>query len=89
MLNNQENCDYMQIVQYLASKSNDLRPDEIERLKRGHIWPQENSQHHSIISNLYLPLTQHRELYLPLIDLNRCFRDTPEGIFIICHNFIH
>ncbi|GES95293.1 hypothetical protein GLOIN_2v1834046 [Rhizophagus clarus] len=43
-LTNHENCDYMQLIKYLASKSDDLKPKEKDMLRTRNIWPKENSE---------------------------------------------
>ncbi|RGB36391.1 hypothetical protein C1646_758117 [Rhizophagus diaphanus] len=87
-LTNYDDCDYMQLIKYLASKSNDLKQNDKNMLKSRNIWPKENpgSQQiqHYVISDLHIPLELHRELGLPVIDWKvRWVRDTPEERFLI------
>lgn len=73
----------MQLIKYLASKSDDLKPHEKNMLKNRSIWPKENSTQHLDISELHIPLKFYRELGLPVIDWKaRWTRNTPEGILI-------
>jgi hypothetical protein len=40
----QESCDYMQLIQYLASISDNLEENDMLILKNNPIWPKENLQ---------------------------------------------
>ncbi|PKC61018.1 hypothetical protein RhiirA1_488641 [Rhizophagus irregularis] len=87
-LTNHEDCDYMQLIKYLTSKSDDLKQNDINMLKSRRIWPKENSGsqqiQHFVISDLHIPLDFHRELGLPVIDWKvRWARNTPEEKFLI------
>ncbi|GBB91210.1 hypothetical protein RclHR1_01840007 [Rhizophagus clarus] len=81
---NHEDCDYMQLIKYLASKSDDLEPKEKDMLKNNCIWPKENSTQHLSIGELHIPLELHRELGLPVIEWKtRWTLRTPEEKFLI------
>ncbi|CAB4431331.1 unnamed protein product [Rhizophagus irregularis] len=87
-LTNHDDCDYMQLIKYLASKSNDLKQNEKNMLKSRSIWPKYNqgSQQiqHFVISDLHIPLELYRDLGLPIIDWKvRWVRNTPEERFLI------
>jgi hypothetical protein len=92
-LTNHKNCDYMQLIRYLASKSDDLKQNEKNMLRNRNIWPKEDSGsqqiQHFVISDLHIPLDLHRDLGLPIIDWKaRWARNTPEGILITLYTLL-
>ena len=86
---NDKDWDHIQLIKYLASKRSDLRESEISILKNRPIWPEETGRQHSIASDLYAPLSSHRDLGLPVIYWNhrrlRWSRNTDEGTLFCYH----
>ncbi|RIA99607.1 hypothetical protein C1645_811167 [Glomus cerebriforme] len=76
---NQENCDYMQLIEYFVKTSSKLNKNEMKILRNKPIWPKENLEdlvdskptteiQRFVASDLYAPISSHRELGLPIID---------------------
>ncbi|PKY51815.1 hypothetical protein RhiirA4_494733 [Rhizophagus irregularis] len=89
---NQEDCDFVQVIKYLASIYNELKNDEKNILINESIWPKENllgSQstktiQHFVARDLYVPIRSHRELGLSIIDWNAEWSNSSkEGKFLI------
>ncbi|PKY40926.1 hypothetical protein RhiirA4_454398 [Rhizophagus irregularis] len=75
---NQEDCDFVRVVKYLASIYDELKDDEKNILKNEPIWPKENllgSQttkkiQRFVARDLYVPIRSLHELGLTIINWN-------------------
>ncbi|CAB5200411.1 unnamed protein product [Rhizophagus irregularis] len=88
----QEDCDYIQVIQYLASVSDDLTESDMNKLKNNPIWPRENllgTQSNGkiqrfVANDLHIPSRLYRELGLPIIDWKVGWSNNSiEGKFLI------
>ncbi|CAI2168970.1 19326_t:CDS:10, partial [Funneliformis geosporum] len=82
----QGSWDHMQLVKYLVSILNDLKNDEITKLKETPVWSKENSvdSQRFVASDLYVPSELHREFGLPVLNWKgKWSLYTPEGKFLI------
>jgi len=73
----QGNWDHINLVKYLISKVDDITPDEKEKLRTNAIWPCEDEREikKHLISDLYAPLPELRELGLLVIKWNKRWSD--------------
>ena len=99
----QGNWDHTQLVKYLTSISNNLKPIEKKRLEITAIWPREQEQDNEkadengsteprikryLASDLYAPLPELREFQLPFIEWKGKWRNNSnEGRFGKSWNF--
>ena len=99
----QGNWDHTQLVKYLASISNNLKPIEKKRLEITAIWPREQEQDNGkadengsaergvkryLASELYAPLPELREFQLPFIEWKGKWKNnSSEGRFGKSWNF--
>ncbi|RGB27756.1 hypothetical protein C1646_630205, partial [Rhizophagus diaphanus] len=84
---NQEDCNFVGVVKYLASIYDELNDNEKNILKNESIWPKEDllgSQAAKLIQrfvarDLYVPIRSLRELGLPIIDWNAEWSNSSKG----------
>ncbi|CAG8609038.1 5403_t:CDS:10, partial [Paraglomus occultum] len=65
----QGNWDHINLVKYLIPRVDDITPDEKEKLRTTAIWPCEDGRgiKKHLITDLYAPLPELKELDLPII----------------------
>ncbi|GBB83181.1 hypothetical protein RclHR1_00010063 [Rhizophagus clarus] len=86
---NHKDCNYIQIIKYLASTFDYLKDAEMNSLRYKPIWPEENllgsdEVRRFSIRDLHIPSRINRELGLPVIDWKGAWsNDSNEGKFLI------